>query len=78
MIKILLRIAHLKAPGFAKNELFPDEVTCNFLPESIKSELERACHTLPWSRDNHLTLPLDSPLWNELGNFKIPEPQVHT
>ena len=56
---------------------FPDEVTCNFLPDCVKSELEQACHALPWSRDDHLTLSLDSPLWKELGNFKIPEPQVH-
>ena len=56
------------------NFFFTEEVTCNYLPECIESELGRACHALPWSCDSHLTL--DNPLWKELDNFTIPEPQV--
>ena len=51
-----------------------DIITCNFLPKSVKPGLEQVCHSLPWSRDHHISL--DDPLWSELDKFKIPEVKV--
>ena len=56
--------------------LFPaDIVSCNFLPKSVKPGLEQVCHSLLWSRDNHVTL--DDPLWKDLDQFEVPKIEVN-
>ena len=51
-----------------------DNVTRDCVPGSVREGLERACHTIPWSHDRHMTL--DDPLWSQLDEFKTPEIQV--
>ena len=41
---------------------------------NVREGLERACHTIPWSHDRHMTL--DDPLWSQLDEFKTPEIEV--
>ena len=49
-----------------------DEVTVDYAA-NLKEGLMKSIHLLPWKPDS---LPLDSPLWEEMSDFSIPEIKV--
>ena len=73
-------ILHYTTVWFSRPQIWkwicslPEEVTRNCLPGSVRPGLERACHTLPWAHDSHMTL--DNPLWSQLDEFRVPEVEV--
>lgn len=55
-----------------------DTVTRDYLsdigPDVVSNPLQRACHLIPWSHDNHLTL--DDPKWQDLPHCTVPPLKV--
>ena len=49
--------------------LSADEVTVDYTA-NLKERLMKSIHLLPWKPDS---LPLDSPLWEEMSDFSLPE-----
>ena len=43
---------------------------CDIGPNIMASPLQRACHLIPWSRDDHMML--DDPRWRGLPQCTVP------